>query len=140
MSCCVKYNIDLQWLNTLGGWEHWSFTAFKTYGWEVDDVETIEKDIFQNWDTDFIAGKTESQDISVKANQTIAVRSQDLTKQQINAISKIKFSIQVNDETDTTQIQTVLIDRGSIEYRTDNDKRHTIEFDIIYPSQQIQTQ
>tara|TARA_R110000765_G_scaffold391669_1_gene484642 strand:- start:11 stop:430 length:420 start_codon:yes stop_codon:yes gene_type:complete len=139
MSCC-RYNIDLQWLNTLGGWEHWSFTSQKSYGFDIGKTETIQRDIFQNWDTDFIAGLTESEHISIKANKTITVRSQDLTIQQIEAIARIKFSIKVNDETDLANLVTVLVDKGSISYRTDNDKRHSIEFGIVYPSEVIQTQ
>jgi len=134
-----KFAIHLNWLNTLGGWEHWNFTAFKTFGDDISNVETIKRDIFQNWDTDFIAGLTESEHISLDANETIIVRSQDLTLQQINAIKNIKKSIKVNDETDTANIVTVLVDKSSFQYRTDNDKRHTIEFKITYPGQIIQS-
>lgn len=139
MSCCGN-NIDLQWLNRLGGWEHWSFTAFKTFGDNISNVETIQKDILQDWDTDFITGQTESEHISIEANDTIVVRSQDLTIQQINAIKNIKKSIKVNDETDLNNIVTVLVDKAPFQYRTDNDKRHSIEFQITYPGEIIQTQ
>ena len=134
MNC---YNIDIQWLNTLGGWEHWRFTAFKTYGYAITNSETVQRDINQNWDTDFISGTTETENISINANETIAVRSQDLTLQQINAISKIKFSIKVNDE--TGDLVTIVVDKANIQYRTDNDKRFTISFDIAYPGIIIQT-
>ena len=139
MSVCC-FNIDLQWLNTLGGWEHFSFTAFKSFGYDIGQTETIERDIFQDWDADFITGLTESEHISIKANKVITVRSQDLTLEQINAIARIKFSIKVNDETDVDNIVTVLVDKSSFQYRTDADKRHTIEFKISYPSEQIQSQ
>lgn len=134
-----KFSIDLMWLNTLGGWEHWNFTAWKTYGFDITEVRTIERDIFQNWDTDFIAGQTEREHISLKASEAITVRSQDLTLQQINAIARIKYSIKVNDETIVARIVTVLVDKGSFQYRTDADKRHTIEFIIRYPGKQIQS-
>ncbi len=132
-----KFSIDLQWLNTLGGWEHWNFTAWKTYGFDISEVRTIKRDIFQNWDTDFIAGETESEHISISSSESITVRSQDLTVQQINAISRIKYSIKVNDE--TTNIITVLVDKNSFQYRTDADKRRSIEFIIRYPGKQIQS-
>ncbi len=134
-----KFSIVLNWLNTLGGWEHWNFEAWKTYGFDISEVRTIERDIFQNWDTDFIAGLTESEHISLKSAEVITVRSQDLTLQQINAIAPIKYSIKVNDETDITTIVTVLVDKGSFQYRTDADKRHTIEFTVRYPRRQIQS-
>lgn len=134
-----KFRIWLQWLNTLGNWEHWSFTAWKTYGFDISGTRTIERDIFQNWDADFIVGQTEREHISVKAAEAITVRSQDLTVQQINAIAPIKYSIKVNDETDIANIVTVLVDKGSFQYRTDADKRRTIEFIIRYPRRQIQS-
>ncbi len=138
MPLCCDFNLTLQWLNTLGGWEHWTFTAFKTHGYNIGDVETIKRDIFQNWDTDFIAGQTESEHIFIEANETVVVRSQDLTIDQINAIARIKFSIKVNDETDTSNIQTVLVDKASFQYRTDNDKRNEISFIITRPGEIIQ--
>lgn len=134
-----KFSIWLNWINTLGGWEHWNFTAWKTYGFDITEVRTIERDIFQDWDADFIAGETESEHISIKSREAITVRSQDLTLQQINAIARIKYSIKVNDESDTNSIVTVLVDKGSFQYRTDADKRHTIEFIIRYPRKQIQS-
>lgn len=134
-----KFSIVLNWLNTLGGWEHWNFTAWKTYGFNITETRTIERDIFQNWDTDFIAGQTESEHISIKSAEAITVRSQDLTAQQIDAIARIKYSIKVNDETDTSNIVTVLVDKGSFQYRTDADKRNTIEFIVRYPRKQIQS-
>ncbi len=139
MICCTDFNIDLQWLNSTGGWEHWSFTAFKSHGYDIDEVESFETDIFQSWDTDFIAGQTEGSLISLKSNKKVTVRSQDLTVQQIEAIARIKISIRVNDETDTSNIVTVLVDKGSFDYRIDNDKRHEITFNIVYPNQIIQT-
>ena len=134
-----KFSVVLNWLNSLGGFEHWNFTAFKTFGFDIGNTETIRRDIFQNWDTDFIAGETESEHISIEANDIIIVRSQDLTVQQINAIARIKFSIKVNDETDLASIVTVLVDKASFQYRTDADKRHTIEFKITYPGEIIQS-
>lgn len=134
-----QYSIVLNWLNSLGGWEHWNFTAFKSFGYNIGNVETIKRDIFQDWDTDFIAGQTESEHISLDVNEAVQVRSQDLTLQQINAIARIKFSLKVNDETELGAIVTVLVDKSSFQYRTDNDKRHSIEFRISYPGKQVQT-
>ena len=135
-----KYSIDLNWLNTLGGVEHWNFTAQKTFGYGISNVVTIERDIFQNWDTDFVAGEKQSEHLNIKANESIIVRSQALTLQQVNAIAKIKYSIRVNDETDINSIVTVLVDKSSFTYRTEGDKQYFLEFNITYPDVQIQSQ
>lgn len=140
MRDCFKYNIDLQWLNSTGGWEHFRFTAWKTYGWDVSEAETFKKDVFQNWDTDFIAGQTQESLISISSRPTVVVRSQDLTRTEMNAIARIRHSIRVNDETDPDNIVTVMVENVSGPYRTDNDKRFEFVFVIRYPDEQIQTQ
>lgn len=128
------YSIVLSWINTLGGWENWNFEAFKTYGYQIGAVETIKKDIYQNWDTDFIAGETESEHLSLEASETIRVRSQILTLQQINAIARIKYSIRVRQGS-----QTVIVDKSSFQYRTDHDKNLSIEFNITKPGLVVQS-
>ena len=82
-----KYFIQLRWLNSLGGWESWNFQAFKTHGYNISNVQTIERDVFEGWDTDFINGDTQGEHLSVKVEESIIVRSQDLTEDQINAIA-----------------------------------------------------
>lgn len=134
-----KFSIVLNWLNTLGGVEHWNFTAQKTFGFDISNVQTMERDIFADWDTDFIAGEVESEHLSLQANEVKRVRSQDLTLQQVNAIARIKISLAVNDETDIDNIVRVLVDKSSFSYRTENDKLNFIEFDIRYPKVQTQS-
>ena len=132
---CANQELQLRWLNSVGGWEYWVFTARKTHGFQINDVQTIERDIFEDWDTTFIAGGTESEHLSLKTRETIVVRSQNLTKQQINAIARIKFSLKVED---IVRNFTVLVDKASFSYRTDQDKLHAIEFNITYPQTFLQ--
>ena len=134
-----KYFITLSWLNPLGGWEFWKFQANKTYGYSISNTQTIKRDIFQDWSTTFIAGQTESEHLSIEASESIRVRSQNLTVQQMNAIAMIKFSLKVQDITDISNKVTVLVDKGSIQYRTDGEKITSLEFDITYPSLQLQS-
>lgn len=131
-----QFQIQLAWLNSTGGWEFWNFLARKTHGFNIGRVETVETDIFQNFDTDFIAGQTEQEVLQVKANERIVVRSQILTTQQINAIARIRLSIRVRD---VVLDRTVIVDQSSFDYRTDSQKVPFIEFAISYPSEQIQS-
>lgn len=136
MPTSQKYQIQLAWLNSTGGWEYWNFLARKTYGYDIANKTTIKNDIFQNWDTDFIAGTSEVNAIKVEANEVYVVRSQLLTVQQMNAIARIKLSIRVWDVANEV---VVLVDNASFQYRTDSNKLNEIEFTITYPSQQIQS-
>jgi hypothetical protein len=130
--------INLTWLNSVGGWEYWTFTARHSYGYDSNDIGRIEKDIFQNWDADFISGQSETEVLGKDVRSFITVRSQLLTKEQVDAIAKIRNSIKVQEVRSTGNV-TVLVDTGSFTYRTDKDKTITIEFRITYPREQIQT-
>jgi hypothetical protein len=130
--------INLTWLNSVGGWEYWTFTARHSYGYDSNDIGRIEKDIFQNWDADFISGQSETEVLGKDVRSFIVVRSQLLSKAQVDAIAKIRNSIKVQEVRSTGNV-TVLVDAGSFTYRTDKDKTITIEFRITYPREQIQT-
>lgn len=131
-----KFSINLSWYNLLGGIELFNFTARKSYGFNIGNVVTSKRDVFNDWDNDFTSAQTETDTIDIQANETIIVRSQNLTEQQINAISQIKISPSVKDE---DQNLTVVINRNSFTYRTDHDKRFEIEFILTYPSLIIPT-
>lgn len=137
---CSNQDLKLTWLNTIGGWEHWTFTARKTYSYNTSNVQTIQRDILEDWDTEFTTGQTESEHISLEANESTVVRSQNLTLQQVTAIAKIKYSIKVQDMTDEINPLTIIVDKGSIAYTTDQAKTNFIEFIITYPAIQIQQQ
>tara|TARA_R110000796_G_scaffold126289_4_gene241028 strand:- start:3711 stop:4118 length:408 start_codon:yes stop_codon:yes gene_type:complete len=124
-----KYSINLSWYNTLGGIELFNFVARKSYGYKIGKATTAQRDVFNDWSNDFSG--TETDTIDIQANETITVRSQNLTEQQINAIAQIKISPKVTDE---DQNKTVTINRNSFTYRTDHDKRFEIEFILTYPN------
>ena len=129
-----KYSINLSWYNLLGGVELFNFTARKSYGYNIGKVTTSQRDVFQSWPDNFTG--TETDLIGLEANETITVRSQNLTAQQISAIAQIKISPSVKDEDLGIN---VTIERRSFSYRTDHQKRHEIEFQITYPSLIIPT-
>jgi len=105
---CEKQSIYLTWLNNLGGWEYWNFTAQKEYGIDIEDSSEFDKNI--DWDTEFINGETVTALEQVEARNTRTVRSQFLTQPQVTAIAGIKTSIRVQEiREDGTKI-TVLID------------------------------
>lgn len=137
---CSDQSLPLTWLNSLGGWDYWTFTARKTYGINIGEVQTIQRDVLNDWDTDFIGEQTESEHILIESNDFYIVRSQNLTVQQVTAIAEIKRSIKVQDMTDPTNPVTIIVDKGSIQYTTDKAKTNFIEFLISYPSYFIQEQ
>ena len=57
---CNNQEIYLTWLNELGGWDYWKFTAEKDYSLNINNKETIQRNIFNDWDNTFINGDTEN--------------------------------------------------------------------------------
>jgi hypothetical protein len=138
---CTKQNIYLTWLNNLGAWEYWNFTAQKDYGVDISGSKTITRDIFNNWDTDFINGETEEDYISFESvNETIVVRSQFMTLEELQGVKNIKTAIRVQQiRSDNTKV-TVLVDKASFKTYSDGNKLYQIEFEFKYPRTQIQAQ
>lgn len=125
-----KFSIFLSWYNLLGGVERFNFVARKSYGFKIGKVVSSKRDVFSDWDNDFANASIETDVIDIQANETIIVRSQNLTAQQVTAIAQIKLSPNVKDE---TRLINVTINRGSFTFRTDHEKRHEFEFEITYP-------
>lgn len=136
MPTSKTYQKRLAWLNSTGGWEYWNFLARKTYGYEMGRGASLTRDVFQDWDSDFISGNFQKQPIYQEANRKETVRSQFLDEGQSEAIARIRLSIRVIDLSTGMQ---VIINPSSFEYRTDNEKLIEFSFNISYPQEQIQT-
>lgn len=133
--------ICLRWLNTLGEWESWLFTARKDHIVDVAEKSQIRRNILRNWDNEFINGETEDDFIRIEAFNRLRVRSQYLTKQEVEAIKEILYSIRVQRIDQDENKITVLVDSGSKTIREDRQKLYSIEFDIQFTNPiQIQSQ
>ena len=124
------YNLILQWYNTLGGIETFNFTAFKSHGYNISNVQIAERDTFSDWENNFTDAQYDHDLLSIAAAETIVVRSQDLTEQQINAIAQIRISPRIFD---VSRGVNVRVNRNSFTYRKDHNKRNEISFQITYP-------
>lgn len=118
---CNPFGILLAWLNSLGGWEHWLWEGEKDYRIDIDSDIIAEKNLFQDWDTDFINDETGQFFSFVEAYNQRTLRTTQLTPNQVDAIAKIKFSIQVQEIDENNLKRTVLVDKGSITARRDKD-------------------
>lgn len=131
---CSNQSIYLRWRNYLGGMDHWLFTAEKEYTIEIENVEQTEDNIFINWPSSYNADKIKY-DIKREARESILVRSQNLTLDQLNAIKYIKTSPYVVSD------RVVLVDNQSFTVYTETDKLYSISFKITFtdliPSQSL---
>jgi hypothetical protein len=134
--------IYITWLNYLGGFEYFLFTARKDYGTEVEEVVEQDKNIFNNWPSSYGAfADTIKRQVYRKTRDYIIVRSQHLTRDQLDAIQWIKKSPLVQIIESRTNRRTVLVDADSFIKYSENDDLYSIQFVIRFtdnnPSQTV---
>ena len=129
---CDPWGHYLTWINSLCGWDYWYFNAKSDYGIEFGDSPTHELNVFNGWDDNFINGDTIESYTKVDARNSRHIRSQYVTKTQLQAITEIKHSIKVQEIRSDGSLITVLVDKDSFKIRTDGDNLYMIEFDLVY--------
>lgn len=139
---CANQEMRLTWLNHLGGYDYWNFTAEKEY--QIDILETGETstNIFPSWPNSYgeFANTIDKQTFR-NAKNKVVVRSQHLTLSQLDAIKSIKTSPLVQIINSRQDTRTVIVDSDSFSVYADNDKTYSIQFTIGYtddiPSQKV---
>lgn len=130
---CANQNFYLSWLNNLGGFDYWNFTARKVYSIDVTSNSISEKNIYNNWPKSYGAfADTIKQQTQRTSNEVIRVSSQFLTTQQEDAIKQIFSSPLVQQVTSKYDRRTVIVDPTTYKIRKDQDDLRTISFDLRY--------
>jgi len=127
---CNNQDIYLAWKNYLWGMDYWLFTGEKDYSIDIESTKSSEKNIFINWpnswDADSVTYETQR-----NSRESIVVRSQNLTLDQVNAIKYIRTSPLVQIYGD----RTVIVDQDSFMVYSEADKIYSISFKITYTNQ-----
>lgn len=125
--------IYLTWLNYLGGFEYFLFIREKDYNINIIDSLQTTQNIFPEWPTSYgLTADTIDKDVFTKAKNSIIVRSQHLTRNQLEALSYIKVSPVVQIINSRTDRRTVLVDKDSFKKYSESEKLFTIQFTINY--------
>lgn len=140
-SCSFAY-LDFSWLNSLGGFDYWRFKDLSEYGVDISETTTSEKNIYPTWPRSYGQdGDTIKQETSRSSNQTIVVRAENLTDQQVTDLKNIKLSPLVQIVNSRTDRRTVLIDTDSFVFLKVGSKNQTLTFKCSYtddlPSQAL---
>lgn len=139
--CAFNY-IDLSWLNYLGGFDYWRFKSNSDYGVQIENTTQVRKNIFTNWPKSYGAGAdTIRQETSRDSSQTITVRAEYITMDQINDLYRIKTSPLVQIVNSRTDRRTILVDSDSFVYLQQSEKLFSLEFNCVLtdnlPSQSL---
>lgn len=134
--------IYITWLNYLGGFEYFFFTAKKEYQIEIGFTGESKNNILPNWPNSY--GKTSDtirKQTFRESRKKIIVKSQHLTFNQLEALSYIKSSPLVQIVESRTDRRTVLVDVDSFKKYDEDDKLFTFQFTLTYtddvPSQRV---
>ena len=128
--------IYLTWLNHLGGFEYFLFTALKEFQIEITDSKTTTQNIFPNWPNSWGQNAdTITKKVSTTGKNKIVVKSQHLTENQIEAIKLIKISPVVQIVTSRSDRRTVIVDSDSFRVSDEVEKLFALQFSITYTNE-----
>lgn len=123
----------LTWLNNLGGFDYWAFTAKKDHIVEIQEAMVTKKNILPTWPKSYgsQADTIKKQTLRV-SNKAYTVRSQIVNESNVDALAYIKSSVLVQIINSRTDRRTVVVDTESFVIRKDGDKTHEIAFNISF--------
>lgn len=141
-STCYINALNLSWLNYTGGFDYWTFKANADYSVDIEGTTQSTKNIFPTWPKSFgEGGDVVTQETSRTSRQSITIRAENITKDQVNDLYRIKTSPLVQIVTTRTNRRTVIPDSGSFTYWPQDEKLFTMQFDISFtdelPSQTL---
>lgn len=139
---CTNNPFYISWLNSKGSWNYWLFTRKQTYNIDVKGGDT-----FETYITNLETAETVIDTFDKSAAQSVVVGADNLSINDINGLKGMLHSVKVqwltNPETwqaDGCKWLTVLVKDGTWKiYETDKNKS-SIEFEILLPQINQQTQ
>ena len=130
---CYEDSIYLTWLNNLGGFDYWLFTAEKDYLKDITSSLEKTKNVLPAWPKSYgeTADTIRSQTERISREQ-IVVRSGYISKDQLENIARIKESLLVQILTSRQDRRTVIVDNESFSVWTDEDELFQVQFTITF--------
>lgn len=130
-SDCAFNSINLSWLNYLGGFDHWTFKTNSDYGVSIEGTTKTTKNIFNTWPKSFgESADTILQETARASRQSITVRAEFISMQQVDDLYRIRTSPVVQIVNSRTDRRTVLVDSDSFVYKKQGDKLFTLTFNV----------
>ena len=129
-------NLHLTWLNYLGGYDYWTFTAQKLFSVLVEGSKVQMTNIHNEWPKSYgeFAQSIEKQSVR-RTRNTVKVTSQYLTKDQMDGLAWIVSSplVQILETSSSiTTARTVIVDSATLRKYQDKDNLYSISFNIDY--------
>lgn len=134
VDCGCSDGLRMSWLNSLGGFEHWTFKAFKDNLIAISETGETSVNTFPAWPNSYgeFADTDKRRQTFRDSQKQFLIRSQNLTRAQADALATIKSSPLVQIITSVYDKRTVIVDPESFTLYNDNDKLYSISFTITY--------
>jgi hypothetical protein len=123
----------ITWMNNLGGFEYFPFTARKQYDVDINQSGQTRQNIFPGWPNSYgkNADTIDKQTFRDSKNAVI-IRSQHLSLNQLEALTQIKTSTVVQLLISRIDRRTLLIDTDSFKKYDEGDKLFTLQFRALF--------
>jgi hypothetical protein len=133
---------QITFLNYLGGFEYFFFTAKKEYGVDVEEVGETRENILPNWPNSWgLNADTIDKQTFRKSRDYVIVRSQYLSLNQLQVLKLIRTSPLVQLMVTRLDRRTVIVDSDSFKVYDEADKLFSVAFKIgftnLNPSQRV---
>lgn len=124
---------QITFLNHLGGFEYFLFTAKKEYQVVIEEVGETKENLLPNWPNSYgyFADTIRKQTFRDSSNAVI-VRSQYLSLNQLEALTEIRTSPLVQLMYSRTNRRTVIVDADSFTKYDEKDKLFSVTFKISF--------
>lgn len=128
--------IYITWLNYLGGFEYFLFTAKNEYNVDVEASGETRQNIFPQWPKSYgEMADTIDKTTFRETRDAIVLKSQHLTRNQTEALSYIKSSPVVQIMVSRTDRRTVLVDTDSFKKWNESEDLYALQFRIRFTNQ-----
>ena len=132
----------MTFLNYLGGFEYFFFTARKEYQIHIDEAGETTQNIMSNYPNSYgVNADTIRKQTYRKAANYVVVRSQYMSLDQLNAIKFIRTSPLVQIVYSRLSRRTVIVDTDSFTIYDEKDKLFSLQFLVRFtddiPSQRL---
>lgn len=133
---------QITFLNHLGGFEYFFFTAKKEYGVDVEETGETKQNILPGWPNSWgLNADTLDKQTFRKSRDYVIVRSQYLSLNQLQALKEVRTSPVVQLMVTRLDRRTVIVDSDSFKVYDESEKVFSVQFKVrftnLLPSQRV---
>lgn len=128
--------IYLTWLNPLGGYEYFFSTAKNLYQVEIEQSGTTNKNILPSWPKSYgSTADTLLKQTFRKARNQIVIKTQHLSRNQLEAMTYIRTSPIVQQVFSRNNRRTLIVDTDSFKKYDEAEDLFTLQFTASFTDQ-----